>query len=257
MSKIAIVGICGFRTVGAGLAEVCARFGFNTVILTKSQDHASDGLARVEKSSAKAQEGGKMTPRERKELLHRIHVTQDISDLSQCDIVLESVTEDISVKRVILQDLDAVCEPKTIFASTTSSLSITQLASMTSRPAQIVGMHFFNPVPIMQLVEIARGKETSQEVVETTKAFAESLGKVTLVMEDQVGLLVNRLLFAYLLDAIKLLESGMAKRDDIDTAMELGCSMPLGPLKLIDLVGLDSTIVIADNLYQTDLTPKK
>jgi len=251
VSAITTVGICGFGTIGAGAAELCSRSGYVTYVLGRSENHLSGGLARVEASTARAEQRGKITREEVHGLLGRIHGTVNIEELRECDIVIEAATEDFKVKKRLLQDLDAICNPEAVFASTTSSLSISDLASVTERPSQVVGMHLFNPVPVMKLLEIGRGEETSQSVIETVRAFAESLGKVALVLEDSTGSLVNRLLFPYLLHAVRLLESGVADKHEIDLAMELGCNMPVGPLKLIDLIGVDLTDTIAHNLHQS------
>ena len=253
MTDIMTVGVCGFGTMGAGIAELCSSRGHETTVLAKSEGHISRGFSRVEQSTARAEEQDKITNEQRGELLRRIHGTIDIRELRRCDLVIEAVTEDFEVKRALLRELDAICDSTTVLASTTSSLSITELGAVAGRTGNVVGMHFLNPAPTMNLLEIVRGKETEPSVVEMVRTFGESLGKVTLVVDDNAGFLVNRLLFPDLLDAVRLLESEVADRDDIDASMELGCNMPMGPLKLVDLIGVDVTKVIADNLYRAYL----
>lgn len=237
-------------TVGAGVAEVCARAGYETLVLVKSAKHAEQGLARVAESLSRAKQRSKITAEEEQNALRHISTTTDIERLAICDLVIESISESLALKQAMFQKLDQICNFDTILSSTTSSISIVRLAQVTRRPGQVVGTHFFNPVAIMQLVELATTKDTNQEVVFRTRQFLESLNKIPVFAGNSPGLLVNRMLFPYLLDAIRILESGYASKEQIDLSMELGCNLPMGPLKLVDTIGLDTVKSIADNLLE-------
>ncbi len=208
------------------------------------------GLARIEASMARAVERGKMTAADAKAARARITGTTRLEDLAAVDLVLEAVVENMDLKKQVFSDLDRRCPPQTIFASNTSSLSITEMASVTSRAAKFLGMHFFNPAPVMKLVELVRGLQTAEASMTTGRQFAESLGKTVVVCVDSPGFIVNFLLVPYLLDAVRALGNGIASKEDIDTAVQLGLAHPMGPLTLLDYVGIDTTYYIAEAMYQ-------
>jgi len=243
------VGVVGCGLMGSGIAEVCARAGYQVVVREVSQELLQRGLERIEASLRRAVERGKLEAERAKQAREAIQGTLLLRDLADSDLVIEAVIEQMAEKRAVLRELDGLCPGHTIFASNTSSLSITELASATQRPDRVVGMHFFNPVPVMALVELVRGLLTSEETLQTARAFAESLGKTVVVAKDYPGFIVNLLLVPFLLDAVRALEMGLATREDIDRAVTLGLNHPMGPLTLLDLVGLDTTYYIAEAMY--------
>jgi 3-hydroxybutyryl-CoA dehydrogenase len=235
--------------MGAGIAQVCAEAGYEVVVREVSEEVLKKGLARIDSFLAKGVERGKVTPERRREVMGRLRGTTAVKDLAVAQIVIEAVLENLAAKRELYQALDPLCPPETIFASNTSSLSITEMAASTRRPARFVGMHFFNPVPLMKLVEVVRSPLTAPEAFEEAFAFAQSLGKTPVRAEDRTGFIVNRLLVPYLLDAIRALEEGAGSVVDIDEGMRLGCGHPMGPLTLLDFVGLDTTYYIANIMF--------
>jgi 3-hydroxybutyryl-CoA dehydrogenase len=235
--------------MGSGIAQVCAEAGYKVVVREVNDDLLKKGLGRIESFLAKGVERGKVTPERKAEVLGRLQGTTSLEKLSGADIVVEAVVENLDAKREVYQILDGVCPPGTIFASNTSSLSITEMAAVTKRPDRFVGLHFFNPVPLMKLVEVVRSPLTSVEAFERAVAFAGSLGKTPVRATDRTGFIVNRLLVPYLLDAIRALEEGVGSVVDIDDGMRLGCSHPMGPLTLLDFVGLDTTYYIANIMF--------
>jgi 3-hydroxybutyryl-CoA dehydrogenase len=235
--------------MGSGIAETAARGGYEVVVREISGDVLAAGLRRIEDSMDRAVARQKMTADERAQALGRIRGTTSIGDLSGCDLVIEAATEKMDAKKAIWRELDAACPSGTLFASNTSSLSITEMASVTRRPASLCGMHFFNPVPVMKLVELVRGYLTSDATMAACAAFAASLGKQVVVTKDYPGFIVNLLLIPYLLDAVRALEKGVATKEDIDTAVVLGLNHPMGPLTLLDFVGVDTTYYIAEAMY--------
>jgi 3-hydroxybutyryl-CoA dehydrogenase len=235
--------------MGAGIAQVCAEAGYEVVVREVSADLVEKGLARIDSFLAKGVERGKVTPERRQEVRERLRGTTEVKDLARAGIVIEAVVENLEAKRELFQALDPHCPPETLFASNTSSLSITEMAAATRRPQRFVGLHFFNPVPLMKLVEVVRSPLTAPEVFEEAVAFAASLGKVPVRAEDRTGFIVNRLLVPYLLDAIRALEEGAGTVADIDQGMQLGCGHPMGPLTLLDFVGLDTTYFIANIMF--------
>jgi len=240
------VGVVGAGLMGAGIAEVCAAAGC-TVRLREISEQALDaGLARIEASLSRAVKRGKRTEREKAQIAGRIHGTLDPVDLSGCGAVIEAVVEDVAVKREVLRALDALCADAAFIASNTSSLSITELGAATQRPERFVGMHFFNPVPVMGLVEVIRSPVTTDATYERACAFGQELGKTVIRTGDAPGFVVNRLLVPYLLDAVRAVEEGIGSIRDIDEGMRLGCGHPMGPLTLLDFVGLDTTCAIAE-----------
>ena len=247
--KIQRVGVLGAGLMGSGIAEVAARAGYTTIVREVSDELVHKGLARIEGSLARAVEKGKLTAAERDQTRGRLSATSQLSDLSSCDIVIEAIVEHLDVKKDTYRELDRLCKPETIFCSNTSSLTITEMSAATSRPDRFAGLHFFNPVPVMKLVEVVRTIATSAETEKTVLEFARSLGKEPIRAQDNSGFVVNRLLVPYLLDAVRALEEGVGSREDIDKGMELGCGHPMGPLKLLDFVGLDTTYYIAEIMF--------
>lgn len=250
------VGVVGCGLMGSGIAEMAARSGYEVVVRELTADLLQQGLDRLEASMRKAVERGKLDEGARETARARIRGTTDLADLAGVDLVVEAVIERMDEKKELLRDLDRLVAPGVILASNTSSLSITEMAAATGRPDRVVGLHFFNPVPVMPLVEIVRGLRTAEDVVAAMRAFAQSLGKTVVVARDTPGFIVNRLLVPYLLDAIRALELGVASREDIDTAITMGLGHPMGPLTLLDFVGLDTTYYIAEAMFQEFKDPR-
>jgi 3-hydroxybutyryl-CoA dehydrogenase len=244
------VGVIGLGTMGAGIVEVFARTGLSVVAVEKDEAALARGRTHLEGSTARAVERGKLTAEEQKALLERISFGIDLAALAEVDLVVEAVPEQLDLKRAIFTELGTICKPDTILASNTSSLSITEIAVATDRPGKVVGMHFFNPAPVMKLVEVIRTVVTEQDVIDDVEAFAQKLGKVDVTVGDRAGFIANALLFGYLNHAAALYESRYATREDIDAAMKLGCGLPMGPLALLDLIGLDTAYEILDTMYQ-------
>jgi 3-hydroxybutyryl-CoA dehydrogenase len=250
MSEIKRVGVLGCGLMGSGIAQVAAAAGYDTVVRDVSKDLLERGRAGIEKSLAKFVEKGKLDPAARDATLKRLTFTTTVADLKGADIVIEAITEDLTLKSALFKELDGLCGPATIFASNTSSLTIAELAAATKRADRFVGLHFFNPVPLMPLVEVVRTVTTSAETFKRAFAFATSLGKEPVAAKDTSGFLVNLLLVPYLLDAIRAVERGVGSVPDIDKAMHLGCGYPMGPLTLLDFVGLDTTYHIAEIMFK-------
>jgi 3-hydroxybutyryl-CoA dehydrogenase len=247
--EIRIVGVVGCGLMGSGIAQVSAEAGYRVIVREVNEELIAKGLARIEGFLKKGVEKGKLAPERMSEVVGRISGTTDVAGLSECDIVIEAVVENVDRKREVYRALDAACPTRTLFASNTSSLSITEMAAFTTRPDRFLGLHFFNPVPLMKLVEVVRAPLTSSETFEAGYAFAQSLGKAPVRATDKTGFIVNRLLVPYLLDAIRALENGTASIEDIDKGMQLGCSYPMGPFTLLDFVGLDTTCSIANIMF--------
>jgi 3-hydroxybutyryl-CoA dehydrogenase len=245
------VGVLGCGLMGAGIAQTAAMAGYETIVREVSDDFLAKGFAGIEKSLSKFAEKGTITADQQKEIRDRLKGTTSFDDLADCDIIIEAIIENLETKRETYLRLDDLCKPETIFASNTSSLSITQMMTVTSaeRQQRFIGMHFFNPVPLMKLVEVIRTILTDQAVYEDAVTFSASLGKVPVRTDDRTGFIVNRLLVPYLLDAIRALEEGVASIVDIDNAMKLGCGYPMGPLTLGDFVGLDTTYYISEIMF--------
>jgi 3-hydroxybutyryl-CoA dehydrogenase len=243
------VGVVGCGLMGSGIAQVSAEAGYDVTVREVSDALLEKGIRRIDAFLTKGVERGKVSPERRAEVLGRIRGTTTFEALGECDIVVEAAVENIAAKAEAYRALDAACPPRTIFASNTSSLSITEMAAATKRAARFVGLHFFNPVPLMKLVEVVRSPLTAPEVFEEACAFAASLGKTPIRSADKTGFIVNRLLVPYLLDAIRAVEEGVGSVEDIDRGMQLGCGYPMGPLTLLDLVGLDTTCSIADIMF--------
>ncbi|MBX6331428.1 MAG: 3-hydroxybutyryl-CoA dehydrogenase [Gemmatimonadaceae bacterium] len=251
MADIKTVGVLGAGLMGSGIAQVAAQSGFATKVREISEALCQKGKASIEKSFNRAIEksNGKVTPADRDAAMARLTFTTDVSDLADCDIVIEAVVEDLEVKNALWKELDALCPPSTIFASNTSSLTIAAMAAATARPDRMVGLHFFNPVPVMKLVEVVRTVTTSESTFESAFAFAKRLGKEPIAAKDNSGFVVNLLLVPYLIDAINALEHGVASVEDIDKGMMLGTGYPMGPFTLLDFVGLDTTYKIAEIMF--------
>jgi 3-hydroxybutyryl-CoA dehydrogenase len=247
--KIGKVGVLGAGLMGSGIAEVCAKSGYETIVREVSEELARKGIGSIESSLAKAVERGKLGSHDRDAARGRLKATTRVQDLAVCDLVIEAVVENLEAKKELFRELDGICGDATIFCSNTSSLTITELSSVTGRPDRFAGLHFFNPVPVMKLVEVVRTIATSDETIATVFEFAKSLGKEPVLAQDNSGFIVNRLLVPYLLDAVRALEEGVGTKEDIDKGMELGCGHPMGPLKLLDLVGLDTTYAIAEIMF--------
>lgn len=247
--EIKKVGVVGCGLMGSGIAQVCAQAGYQVVVSEINEELLQKGLNNIRRFLAKGVERGKVTPEEMDAALARIQGTVDIQDFKDCDLVIEAIIENMEAKKEIFASLDGICPPHAILASNTSSLCITEIASATKRGEKVVGLHFFNPVPLMRLLEIVRTILTSEETFERARKFGESLGKEIVVAKDTPGFIVNLLLIPYLLDAIRALEKGVATKEDIDKSMVLGLNHPLGPFTLLDLLGLDTTLFIADAMY--------
>jgi 3-hydroxybutyryl-CoA dehydrogenase len=247
--EIRTVGVVGCGLMGSGIAEVCARSGYETIVREIDEGALRRGLERIDQSLATAVERGRLGDEERGAALDRLRGVTDIDSLAGCDLVIEAVTESLQAKQDVFIGLDAACPPSTILASNTSSIPIIDLASVTKRSDRVLGLHFMNPVPVMRLIEMVRAITTSDETLAVARAFGESLGKRVIVAKDRAGFIVNMLLVPYLLDAIRMYESGFAAREDIDLGMVLGTNHPMGPLTLLDYVGLDTTYYIANILF--------
>jgi 3-hydroxybutyryl-CoA dehydrogenase len=249
MTDVRRVGVLGCGLMGSGVAQVAAAAGYDTLVRDVSKDIWDRARAGIEKSLGKFVEKGKLTPADRDATLKRLSFTATTADLRSCDVIIEAVTEDLALKNALWTELDALCGPATIFASNTSSLTIAAMAAATKRGDRFVGLHFFNPVPLMPLVEVVRTVTTSEQTFRRAFAFAKSLGKEPVAAKDTSGFIVNLLLVPYLLDAIRAVERGVGSVPDIDKAMQLGCGYPMGPLTLLDLVGLDTTHKIAEIMF--------
>jgi len=249
--EIKKVGVLGCGLMGSGIAQTAAMAGFETTVREVSDDLIQKGFAAIEKSLAKFAEKGTITAEQQKESHDRLQGTTSFDDLAECDIIIEAIIENLEEKQNTYRHLDAICKEETIFASNTSSLSITQMMAATSpaRQRRFIGLHFFNPVPIMKLVEVVRTILTDADVYEDAIEFAKKLGKAPVRASDKTGFIVNRLLVPYLLDAIRALEEGVGSIVDIDSAMKLGCGYPMGPFTLGDFVGLDTTYYIAEIMF--------
>ena len=246
IEKLGVVG-CGL--MGSGIAQTAAQAGLRVTVRDVSTELLDKGFANIDKSLARLVQKGSLAAADRDAARARLQKTTKLEDLAGCDFIIEAITEQLAAKKELFGALDKVCPPQTIFASNTSSLSITEMAVATQRPERFVGLHFFNPVPIMKLAEVIRTIATDPKVYEEVTAFAGKLGKTAVRTSDRTGFVVNRLLVPYLLDAVRALEEGVASIPDIDQAMKLGCGHPMGPLTLLDFVGLDTTYYIANIMF--------
>jgi 3-hydroxybutyryl-CoA dehydrogenase len=253
---IATVGVVGCGLMGSGIAQVCALKGYRTIVREVNEELLSRGLGRIRAFLQEGVKRGKVAQADADKALANLSGTINLADLKDCDLVIEAVVEDLEEKRKVFAELDRVCKPGAILASNTSSISITAIGAATKRPDRVLGIHFMQPVPIMKLVEIVRPETASDATYAEARKFAESIGKTTITAKDTPGFIVNLLLVPYLCEAVRAVESGLATKEDIDTGMELGCGMPMGPIKLIDFVGLDTALHIADVLYEEFKDPR-
>jgi 3-hydroxybutyryl-CoA dehydrogenase len=243
------VGIVGSGIMGSGVAELAAKHGHEVILRSRRKETADSMLAGLEKSLRKQVAKGKLPEQDQAAILSRVTTTSDIGDLADCDLVLESIVEELGAKKHLFKDLDRACRESTILATNTSTLPVIELAMETGRPDKVCGVHFFNPATVMSAVELVRPLTASDETMAECRAFAEACGKQPVDVKDQAGFIVNALLFPYLNNAVRILESGVATMEDIDTAMKGGCGFPMGPFALLDLVGLDTSLSILDALY--------
>ncbi len=249
MATIKKVGVLGCGLMGSGIAQICAQAGYDTVVREVEQKYIDKGLGGIDKSLGKFVEKGKLAAADKDAAMGRLQGTTSLDDLADCDIVIEAIIENAQLKKETYAELDRIVKKDAIFASNTSSLTITELSMATARPKQFAGLHFFNPVPLMKLVEVVRTILTSDETFDTAFAFAKSVGKDPVSCRDNSGFIVNRLLVPYILDAIRGFEEGIGSIADIDKAMMLGCGYPMGPFTLLDFVGLDTTYYITKVMY--------
>jgi 3-hydroxybutyryl-CoA dehydrogenase len=243
------VGIVGSGIMGSGIAEVAAKTGHQVVLRSRKQETADAMVASLEKSLGRQVDKGRLETADRDAALANVTATSAIDDLTDCDLVIESIVEDLAAKKELFNELDRSVKDGAILATNTSTLPVIELAAETSRPDRVCGVHFFNPAPMMALVEIVRPLTASDDTIAEARAFADACGKSPVEVSDRAGFIVNALLFPYLNNAVRMLENGTASRDDIDTAMKGGCNFPMGPLELLDLVGLDPSLAILDALY--------
>jgi 3-hydroxybutyryl-CoA dehydrogenase len=256
MAEIKKVGVLGCGLMGSGIAQTAAAAGFTTVVRDVAEPLLEKGRSAIQKSLSRLVEKGKLAAASRDDALSRLSFTTDIGTLRESDIVIEAVTEDLELKNRLWRELDPLCPARTIFASNTSSLTIAAMAASTSRPDRFVGLHFFNPVPLMPLVEVVRTVTTSQDTFDRAYAFATALGKEAVTAVDSPGFIVNLLLVPYLLDAARALERGVASTQDLDRAMQLGCGHPMGPLTLLDYIGLDTVVRIGEIMFDAYREPR-
>jgi 3-hydroxybutyryl-CoA dehydrogenase len=256
MAALKTVGVVGCGLMGSGIVQVSAQAGLVTWVREVDKPTLERGLGRIRKFLEDGVAKGKVTAEDRDKVLANIKGTTELRDLAECELVIEAVVESIEAKREVFQALDKLVAPSAVLASNTSSLSITEIAAATGRPERVLGLHFFNPVPLMKLVEIIRALPTNEPAFEAAKGFVERIGKTAVVAKDTPGFVVNRLLVPYLLDAVRVFESGVASKEDIDNGMKLGCGYPMGPLTLLDFVGLDTTYYIANIMFEEFKQPQ-
>ncbi len=247
---IKTVGVIGAGLMGSGIVETAARHGYDVVMREIDEEALGQGRKRIDSSMNRGVERGKMTEEERTVALARITPTTILEDLRDCDLVIEAIIENLEQKQELYRELDRITRPDVILATNTSSVSVTALAAVTRRPDKVAGAHFMNPVPVMKLLELVKALQTSDETIDTLRHFGETLDKSVIVAKDTPGFIVNYLLVPYLLDAVRMVENGVASKEDIDTGMTLGTAYPMGPLTLLDLVGIDTTLYIADVMYE-------
>lgn len=247
--EIKKVGVVGCGVMGNGITQVCAQSGYQVVVSEVNDELLNKGLASINRSLTKGVEREKITQQDKDATLARIKGTTNLKDFSDCDLVIEATVENLDLKKKLFAELDKICPKHTILATNTSCLSIIAAAVVTSRPDKVLGIHFFNPAPLMKLVEIVKTIATSDEVVKIGESFGKSLGKTTIIAQDMPGFVVNRLVVPFILNAIRMLEAGVATKEDIDTGINLGLNHPMGPLSLADLVGLDTLYFIANSIY--------
>jgi len=248
--EIKKVGVVGCGLMGSGIAQVCAQSGYQVVVSEINDELLNKGLASINSALSRSVDKGKLSQQDKDAVLSRIKGTTNTKDFYDCDLMIEAAIENIDLKRKIFAEIDKICPKHAILATNTSCLSIIDMAMATTRPDKVLGLHFFNPVPVMQLIEIVRTVATSDDTLETGKTFGNSLGKTVVIAQDAPGFIVNRLLMPFLLNAIRMLEAGVATREDIDTAINFGLNHPMGPLALSDLIGLDTIFFIVNAMYE-------
>jgi len=254
--EIKRVGIVGCGLMGAGIVQVCAQSGYQVVVSEINDTLLNKGLASINAILTKSVEKGKLSQQDKDATLSRIKGTTNTKDFANCDLMIEAVIENMDLKKKIFAELDKICPKQAILSTNTSCLSIIEMAMATSKPDKVLGIHFFNPAPVMKLMEIVRTVATSDETFETGKEFGKSLGKSIVAAKDAPGFIVNRLMTPFILNAIRMLEAGVATREDIDTAVNLGLNHPMGPLALADLIGLDTVFFIASAIYEEFKDPQ-
>jgi 3-hydroxybutyryl-CoA dehydrogenase len=250
------IGVVGCGLMGSGIAQVSAQAGFPTLVVEASPDLLDRGLGSIARALDGLVAKGKLEPKARDEILGRLTGCVRLEDLARCDLVVEAITENQALKNETFARLDAICPPHAILASNTSSCNVTAMAAVTKRPGQVVGLHFFNPVPLMRLVEVVQTILTTEATVAAASEWVQALGKTPVKTRDATAFIVNRLLVPYLLDAVRLYESGQASLEDIDTAMKLGCGYPMGPFTLLDMVGLDTAMFVAEVMFEEFREPR-
>ncbi|MCL0087801.1 3-hydroxybutyryl-CoA dehydrogenase [Dehalococcoidia bacterium] len=254
--QIKKVGVIGCGLMGAGIAQTCAQSGYETMVSEVNEELLNKGLGMIKAQLARSVQKGKLTKEDEERILGRLKGTTKLSDFNGCDLVIEAIIEKMELKKQVFSELDRICPKHAILASNTSCLSIIEMAAATQRASQVLGMHFFNPVPVMRPVELVKTIATSEDTMNTAIEFSKSLGKEVVIARDTPGFIVNLLLIPFLLDAIRALDNGLASKEDIDTGIRLGLNHPMGPLTLLDFVGLDTTYYIACAMYEEFRDPK-
>lgn len=254
--EIKKVGVVGCGLMGAGIAQTSAQSNYPVVVSEINEELLNKGLKIIDKTLAKSVEKGKLAEQDKAAIQGRVKGTTNVEDFADCDLIVEAAVENMDLKKKIFADLDRICPPHAVLATNTSCLSVTEIAMATKRTDQVIGMHFFNPVPVMKLLEVVTTIISSEETLKTVKAFGESLGKTVIVAKDTPAFIVNRVLTPLMLEAIRVLEAGLATREDIDNGMVLGCNHPMGPLTLADFVGLDTMYYITEAMYAESKDPK-
>ncbi len=250
------LGVLGFGQMGSGIVQVFAQSGYEVIAVDSIEQMLEKGLKGIEKRLAGRVEKGKLSLADKEGIMGRIKTSTKMEDLSDCELIEEAVPEDLELKKKVFAQLDKICKKETILGTNTSGLSVTDMAVATKRPDKLLGMHFHNPAPVMQLLELVRTIMTSEETIETVKKWGATLGKTVVVAPDVGGFIVTRLFTPFLLGAVRMLEAGIAKRDEIDTSMKLAANHPMGPLEVIDLIGLDTELLVAETLYEETKDPK-
>jgi 3-hydroxybutyryl-CoA dehydrogenase len=254
--KIGKVGVVGCGLMGSGITQACAQAGYPVLVSDLTNEILNKGLASIKSTLTKEVDKNKMSSQEKDAILARIKTATNNTSFIDCDLVIEAVTEDMKIKKQVFAELDKTCPKHTVLATNTSTLSIIDLAMQTSRPDKVLGMHFFNPAPVMKLLESVKTIATSEESILISKSFGESIGKTVVIAQDTPGFIVNRLLTPFMLNAIRMLESGLASRDDIDNAITLGLNHPIGPLRLVDMIGIDNILAGSTSIYDKCKDPQ-
>jgi 3-hydroxybutyryl-CoA dehydrogenase len=248
--EIRRVGVVGCGIMGSGIAQICAQKGYEVLISEKEESFLEQGLSTIQKALLKLVAGGKLSDAEKDDILGRIGGVAGLDQLAECDLVIEAVTEDLDLKKEIFSALDRICKQETILATNTSALPVIEMAQATSKPEKVVGTHFLTPPPVIKLLEVVRSMATSPETLETIRRFGECLGKKIVVSEDRPGFIVNRILTSILFDAMRLLEEGVASKEDIDTAITVGLGLPMGAFQLLDLIGMDTVLLGSSAIFK-------